>query len=158
VKRQKAGRYFRGRIRARKSIAPLGKRNLDIKPQSLLAFLAKMRHARHVHFWPGVRVYPRAHNTCCRWRQDQCADPRQAADQGSFRFCIDAPEKGQPFGQRAKAALSELMFGKDVKLRPHTIDRYGRLVARVLARHDRQTESTCARAATREGNSALVRS
>jgi hypothetical protein len=25
-----------------------------------------------------------------------------------------------------------LMFGKDVKLRPHTIDRYGRLVARVL--------------------------
>jgi endonuclease YncB( thermonuclease family) len=45
---------------------------------------------------------------------------------------IDAPEKGQPFGQRAKAATSELLFGKDVKLRPHTIGRYGRLVARVL--------------------------
>jgi len=45
---------------------------------------------------------------------------------------IDVPEKGQPFGQRAKAAMSELLFGKDVKLRPHTIDRYGRLVARVL--------------------------
>ena len=45
---------------------------------------------------------------------------------------IDAPEKGQPFGQRAKAAMSELVFGKDVKLRPHTIDRYGRVVARVL--------------------------
>jgi hypothetical protein len=28
--------------------------------------------------------------------------------------------------------LSELVFGKDVKLRPHMIDRYGRLVARVL--------------------------
>src|SRR5215510_11654261 len=45
---------------------------------------------------------------------------------------VDAPEKGQAFGQRAKAAMSELVFGKDVKLRPHAIDRYGRLVARVL--------------------------
>jgi endonuclease YncB( thermonuclease family) len=45
---------------------------------------------------------------------------------------IDAPEKGQPFGQRAKQVMSERLFGKDVKLRPHTIDRYGRLVARVL--------------------------
>jgi endonuclease YncB( thermonuclease family) len=45
---------------------------------------------------------------------------------------IDAPEKGQPFGQRAKQALRELVFGKDVKLRPHSIDRHGRLVARVL--------------------------
>jgi endonuclease YncB( thermonuclease family) len=45
---------------------------------------------------------------------------------------LDAPEKGQAFGQRAKQAMSELVFGKDVKLRPHTIDRYGRLVARVL--------------------------
>jgi endonuclease YncB( thermonuclease family) len=45
---------------------------------------------------------------------------------------IDAPEKGQAFGQRAKQAMSELVFGKDVKLRPHTIDRYGRLIARVI--------------------------
>ena len=28
--------------------------------------------------------------------------------------------------------MSELVFGKEVELRPHTIDRYGRLVARVL--------------------------
>ena len=48
-----------------------------------------------------------------------------------FAF-IDAPEKGQPFGQRAKQAMSELVFGKDVKLRPHTIDPHGRLVARVV--------------------------
>jgi|SRR6516164_7223679 endonuclease YncB( thermonuclease family) len=45
---------------------------------------------------------------------------------------IDAPEKGQAFGERAKQVMSELVFGKDVKLRPHTIDRDGRLVARVL--------------------------
>ena len=36
---------------------------------------------------------------------------------------VDAPERGQAFGQRAKQAKSELVFGKDVKLRPHTIDR-----------------------------------
>jgi endonuclease YncB( thermonuclease family) len=45
---------------------------------------------------------------------------------------IDAPEKGQAFGQRAKQATSELIFGKDAKIRPQTIDRYGRVVARVL--------------------------
>jgi len=45
---------------------------------------------------------------------------------------IDAPERGQAFGQRAKAIISGLAFGKDVILRPHTIDRRGRLVARVL--------------------------
>src|SRR5262245_59085812 len=27
---------------------------------------------------------------------------------------IDAPEKGQPFGQRAKAAMSELVFDKEI--------------------------------------------
>ena len=36
---------------------------------------------------------------------------------------VDAPEKGQAFGQRAKQAMSELVFGKDVELRPHTVDR-----------------------------------
>ena len=45
---------------------------------------------------------------------------------------IDAPEREQAFGQRAKAIISGLAFGKDVILRPHTIDRRGRLVARVL--------------------------
>jgi endonuclease YncB( thermonuclease family) len=42
---------------------------------------------------------------------------------------VDAPEKGRPFGKRAKAAMSELVFGKDVELQPISIDRYGRLVA-----------------------------
>ena len=38
---------------------------------------------------------------------------------------IDAPEKGQPFDERAKQALSKLVFDKEVELRPRTIDRYG---------------------------------
>jgi endonuclease YncB( thermonuclease family) len=45
---------------------------------------------------------------------------------------VDAPEKHQAFGQREKQAISEPVFGKDVKLRPHTIDSYGRIVAQVF--------------------------
>jgi endonuclease YncB( thermonuclease family) len=45
---------------------------------------------------------------------------------------IDAPEMHQAFGYRAKQAMSELVFGKDVELRPQAIDRYGRLVAQVF--------------------------
>jgi endonuclease YncB( thermonuclease family) len=33
---------------------------------------------------------------------------------------IDAPESSQAFGQRAKQAMSTLVFGKDVELRFHT--------------------------------------
>ena len=43
---------------------------------------------------------------------------------------IDTPESGQPYGNRAKQALSELVFGKDVRVDVQTIDRYGRTVGR----------------------------
>jgi endonuclease YncB( thermonuclease family) len=39
---------------------------------------------------------------------------------------IDAPEKRQPFGQRSKEHLSDLVFGKDVTLLCGKVDRYGR--------------------------------
>lgn len=42
---------------------------------------------------------------------------------------LDAPELGRPFGYRAKQAMSELVYGKDIAVYPHTIDRYGRTVA-----------------------------
>jgi endonuclease YncB( thermonuclease family) len=42
---------------------------------------------------------------------------------------IDAPEIHQDFGYRAKQAMSAMAFGKEVELRPHAIDRYGRTVA-----------------------------
>ena len=44
---------------------------------------------------------------------------------------LDAPELGQPFGYRAKQAMSNLLIGKNVVVRPHTIDPYGRLVGLV---------------------------
>ena len=45
---------------------------------------------------------------------------------------IDAPEKKQPFGQRSKESLSELMFAKTVTVEADKTDRYGREVGKVL--------------------------
>jgi endonuclease YncB( thermonuclease family) len=44
---------------------------------------------------------------------------------------IDTPEKGQPYGKKAKQALSRLVFGKTVTVEKKDIDRYGRIVGRV---------------------------
>jgi endonuclease YncB( thermonuclease family) len=44
---------------------------------------------------------------------------------------IDAPEKGQPFGERSKENLSRLVFGRDARVDWHKKDRYGRLVGTV---------------------------
>ena len=44
---------------------------------------------------------------------------------------IDAPEKAQPFGNRSRQALSNLIFSKDVLVVQDDIDRYGRLVGQV---------------------------
>ena len=45
---------------------------------------------------------------------------------------IDCPEKAQAYGQKAKHAASALTFGKDVTLRTHGTDKYGRTLADVL--------------------------
>lgn len=45
---------------------------------------------------------------------------------------IDTPERKQPYGKKAKQALSKLVFGKRVDLRPVTTDRYGRTVGHLF--------------------------
>jgi endonuclease YncB( thermonuclease family) len=45
---------------------------------------------------------------------------------------IDAPESKQPFGQASKKHLSELVFGKDVRVEWKKHDRYGRIVGKVM--------------------------
>ena len=45
---------------------------------------------------------------------------------------IDAPEKAQPFGNRAKQLLSSLVFGKTVTAVGTKQDRYRRLIAKLL--------------------------
>lgn len=47
---------------------------------------------------------------------------------------IDAPEKAQPFGQRAKQSLSALVFQQQVQVEWHKQDRYGRIVGQVRTR------------------------
>lgn len=45
---------------------------------------------------------------------------------------IDAPERSQAFGQRAKLKMAELVFGKEVTVVTHKVDKYGRNVGKVL--------------------------
>lgn len=45
---------------------------------------------------------------------------------------IDTPESGQPYGTRSKQLLSDLAFGKQVRVEVIDRDRYGRTVGRVF--------------------------
>jgi endonuclease YncB( thermonuclease family) len=45
---------------------------------------------------------------------------------------IDCPEKGQAFGTRAKQAVADLAFGKEVTLQTHGKDKYKRTLADVI--------------------------
>lgn len=61
----------------------------------------------------------------------RCGQPG-AYEQVKVRLAeIDAPEKKQPFGERSRQSLASLCFQREAVLRPTTIDRYGRTVARV---------------------------
>lgn len=46
---------------------------------------------------------------------------------------IDAPERKQPFGNRAREALSELVYMKEAELRCSKIDRYKRHICSCVA-------------------------
>jgi endonuclease YncB( thermonuclease family) len=45
---------------------------------------------------------------------------------------IDAPEKGQAFGNASKENLSKLVFDRQIEARCHKKDRYGREVCKVM--------------------------
>ena len=44
---------------------------------------------------------------------------------------IDAPEKGQAFGERSRQSLAQMAHGKDARLDCHKTDRFGREVCKV---------------------------
>lgn len=61
----------------------------------------------------------------------RCGDPG-AYEQVKVRLnAIDAPERRQPFGARAKQAMSDLVYKKDVELRCYKQDRYKRQICSV---------------------------
>lgn len=45
---------------------------------------------------------------------------------------IDSPEKGQPFGQVCKQSLSDLAYNRVVAVEASKLDRYGRVIGKVL--------------------------
>ena len=45
---------------------------------------------------------------------------------------IDSPEKGQPFGQACKKSLSDLAYDRVVAVDSNKLDRYGRVIGKVL--------------------------
>ncbi|MBK6744927.1 MAG: thermonuclease family protein [Hydrogenophilales bacterium] len=45
---------------------------------------------------------------------------------------IDAPEKGQAYGNVSKQSLSDLVYDKTVSVDWHKVDRYGRKVGKIL--------------------------
>jgi endonuclease YncB( thermonuclease family) len=45
---------------------------------------------------------------------------------------IDAPESHQAFGEQSRLSLSEMIFGKDVRVSYQKIDQYGRLVGKII--------------------------
>jgi micrococcal nuclease len=47
-------------------------------------------------------------------------------------YGIDCPERGQPFGGRAKQITSDMVFGREVTVQVETTDRYGRIVGEVI--------------------------
>lgn len=58
---------------------------------------------------------------------------RAPSDQVKNRLSeIDAPEKAQPWGQRSKQALSDLVYRRTVTVEVVTTDRYGRTVAKLI--------------------------
>lgn len=45
---------------------------------------------------------------------------------------IDTPEKGEPFSNRARQALNDMVWNQDLAIRLYDIDSYGRMVAHVF--------------------------
>ena len=61
--------------------------------------------------------------------------PPGAYEQATVRLsAIDAPERGQPYGNRAREALSALCFQTEAVITPRSRDRWGRAVADVQCR------------------------
>jgi endonuclease YncB( thermonuclease family) len=46
---------------------------------------------------------------------------------------VDAPESGQPYGTAARQHLSDLVFGKEVRVESDQLDGYGRVLGKVWA-------------------------
>ena len=62
----------------------------------------------------------------------RCGEPGAYEEVRVRLVAIDAPERGQDFGNKARQHLSDLCFQKEAQLTVHDTDRYGRKVAEVV--------------------------
>jgi endonuclease YncB( thermonuclease family) len=67
---------------------------------------------------------------------------------------IDAPEKRQAFGKLAKQGMSDLVFGREVRIEERKKDRYGRTLARVWVASAGCVANDCAK--TRDAGLTLL--
>lgn len=58
---------------------------------------------------------------------------------------IDAPERKQPYGERARQSMINLVFGKQVFVEERKLDRYGRTVGLVRVAPNDCKKSDCAK-------------
>lgn len=70
----------------------------------------------------------------------RCGEPGQYEQVKVRLQGIDAPERKQPFGERARQALAELTFQKEAELRCNKLDRYKRHVCSVWVKPDEAPE------------------
>ena len=63
---------------------------------------------------------------------------------------IDTPEKGEPFSNRARDALNEMVWDQDLAIRLYDIDSYGRMVGHVFV-----GDTDVGRALVRDGLAAV---
>jgi endonuclease YncB( thermonuclease family) len=54
---------------------------------------------------------------------------------------IDCPEKNQPYGKKAKAFVSDLIYNKEITFVKTDQDRYGRMVAKVYFKGEYLSET-----------------
>jgi hypothetical protein len=102
---------------------------LAMRPSRIVALLVLLLTLWTIAF---AEDRPVLHGTVVGVVDGDTADIRLESGMIRIRLhAIDAPESAQPDGKAAKAALSQLIFGKAVEVEPFEQDRYDRLVARI---------------------------
>lgn len=87
---------------------------------------------RYIACWPGYSWFDASGTWLYGMGLIHCQGKSHYFSERIRRSGIDCPGKGQAFGNRAKQAMSALVFGKGVIIQTHGQDKHGRTIADVL--------------------------
>lgn len=114
--------------------------NLNVQSEGRRSLILASKHILAAGIWASLAVLPAAAGAeTLSGKVVGVADGDTLAvlvDQRTVQVRvagIDAPEKGQPFGQASKQGLSKCAYGNQVEVEWHKKDRYGRTVGKVMA-------------------------